>query len=65
MKKPLDKRGILWYIIYNMNELYTEKLIKENKDETAITLWFKFVGMQLLFGALLMGVVGFCLWIAS
>ena len=55
----------MWYIIYMLSELYTEKLIKENKDETAISLWIQFVGMQILFGVLLIGIVGLCAWIAS
>jgi len=47
-----------------MNEEYAKHLI-ENSNEGPITLWLKFVLVQIGFGLLLMGIIGLCLWVAS
>ena len=48
-----------------MNEEYVKHLMKQNPKESAIELWFQFVGTMILFGLALLSFVGLCLWIAS
>jgi hypothetical protein len=48
-----------------MNEEYVKHLMKQRKGESPIQLWMEFVGIQLVFGFLLVAIVGLCLWAAS
>ena len=48
-----------------MNEEYAKHLMKEYKEEGPFELWMWFIATQLLFGIILIGVIGLCMWMAS